>query len=862
MTTVLVDNKLLLVLVCTLGLAVEAGAQTANDAAAQPFNAQTERPATGTIPRSAYPIAPVHPPARKQPGIALGDFLLLPEFAARLGYDDNVFATPSDEKEDVLAIFSPSMALKSNWRRNRVQLNAGGDFGRYNRFTSENYNDYYFDGSGRLDLTRRANLFGGGGYSYNHEARTSPDVVNGTEPTVYTDTHGFVGSALQLGKVSLRLGANASRLNFSNVPSSTGLIFNDGRDRTALQAGARILYAASAQLQPFVQGNYDRRLYVTAEDAAGYRRDSSGYRLAVGLRFQPGPNLEGEALAGILHQRYADARFSAITRPDFGLRLAWRRSAVSTLGLFADRRLEETNLAGSAGYVSTRTGVNMERSITSRWDISAHIAFMNNAYQDVTRTDRVTDTGLGLSYQITPHLALEAEYRLLNRDSDDPAADYFSNQLFVGIRSRIYPVPPAPYSPPVASAAGSTEGLRIAGAYFGTQAIYGSLDTSLSGVRGEGTESAGYGNSGASYGLFAGYGFMHKRWYWGLEAHAANSNTDWTHDKPGGRVFSVEKHQSYGVDARLGYLLDTGALLFTRFGGTWSGFETRYQLDATSPAVRSDDTVFGRRYGLGVDVPLSSHLFMRMGYTYTDYNSYSVDYGEGTETFANSAGLFSVGLGWMLEGHDIAAPRRRSPSLNIDGFYAGVTAGYGSLNSPFYADQTQSSGPPTTLAADFSSHGMTSDVFAGYGITVHHLYLGLEADSEVGKANWAHSRQLGGRSFSVSNKGDQALKVRLGWALDNGTLFYAYFGRVRSKFHTTYIKGNNAAYWIADDNKEIGNRYGLGVDIPLTQAFFLRLDYSYTHFDPYQFTTEQSFPDTVRLTNNETLFRIGLGFRL
>lgn len=845
-----------------MGIMAVPGVQAASADSSESLTTQTERPATGTVPSSAYPTPPPGPAERKRAGIPVGSFLLLPELVTRVGYDDNVFATPTNEKEDALAIFSPSLLLKSNWRRNQLRLNAGSDIGRYNRFTSENYNDYYFDGSGRLDLTRRANLFGGGGYSYNHEARTSPDAVNGSKPTVYTDTHAFAGSAFGVGKISVRVGGSASRLNFSNVPSSTGTIINDDRDRDVAQAGGRLSYDLNARLHPFVQGNYDRRLYIMSEDKFGYHRDSSGYRVAAGLRLNFRPNVEGEVLAGFMHQSYADPRFSAVNKPDFGLRLAWRKSAASTLGFFVDRRLEETTVAGSAGYVSTRLGVNMERSLTHKWSVNAHAAVMNNDYQDIRRTDRVTDTGVGFAYRITPHVALEADYRLLNRDSDDPTADYFSNQVFLGVRSLLYPLPSEPYAPVLgARGKGPTEGLDISGLYFGAETGYGSLNTDLSGARGEGTESAGYGDSGASSDLFAGYGFMHNRWYWGLEAHGDTSDADWSHEKPGGRIFSVEKHQGYGADARLGYMLNTGALLFTSVGGTWTQFETRYQLDATSPYVRSDDTVFGRRYGLGVDVPVSSHVFVRMDYTYTDYNKYSVNYGPASETFDNNEGLFRVGLGWMLAGHDISAPIHRSPVAKAGGLYAGAAVGYGSLNTPIHADQTQSSGPPTTLDADFSNQGMITNVFAGYGFTLDHVYLGLEVDSDIGKANWAHTRQSGGRSFSVDKKGDQGVNLRIGWALDNGTLFYAHVGKVRTKFHTTYVKGNNSAYWISRDDKETGNRYGVGVDVPLSQALFMRLDYSYTHYNPYQFTTQQAYSDSVRFDNNETMFKLGFGFK-
>jgi outer membrane immunogenic protein len=39
------------------------------------------------------------------------------------------------------------------------------------------------------------------------------------------------------------------------------------------------------------------------------------------------------------------------------------------------------------------------------------------------------------------------------------------------------------------------------------------------------------------------------------------------------------------------------------------------------------------------------------------------------------------------------------------------------------------------------------------------------------------------------------------------------------------------------------------------------MDYSYTDYDDYGFTTAHGSPDSMRFENAETLFRLGLGAR-
>ena len=97
----------------------------------------------------------------------------------------------------------------------------------------------------------------------------------------------------------------------------------------------------------------------------------------------------------------------------------------------------------------------------------------------------------------------------------------------------------------------------------------------------------------------------------------------------------------------------------------------------------------------------------------------------------------------------------------------------------------------------------------------------------------------------------------------NGGLLYARVGAVQTRFNTIYNRGSNTANWVDRSDKLGGTRVGLGAEVPVATSAFVRMDYSYTRYgDSVDFVTTHATPDAMRFENSESLFRLGLGFRL
>ena len=383
----------------------EKKAQTASEAAeVKPLPDDTARPAV----------------KRTEPGYYLGSFQFLPRITLSGAYDDNIFATDSNTTTDFVSVVSPDISINSVWDKHSLRIKAGTDVGRYWDTPSENYEDNWFNFTGRYDISDQTNIFGGLGYVFDHEGRDSPDNnQSGINPTTYTSRDLHVGLSHETDAVSLRLGTTYEDLDYDNVPRTTGVLVNDDRDRSLLGFGVRMARKIPGGTELFVQGTYDVRDYEESKDQNGYRRSSDGYRAAAGIKRALGKWGDIEAYAGILSHDFNDSRFDRVSEPDFSAELNLFPATGYRLTAELDRSLNETTQAGASSILDTSLNARLERSFSEKLLGHVLLGYGHSDFLDIDREDDLLTAGLGLKYFLTRQLYLAADYRMFRRDSND-----------------------------------------------------------------------------------------------------------------------------------------------------------------------------------------------------------------------------------------------------------------------------------------------------------------------------------------------------------------------------------------------------------------------------------------------------------
>lgn len=861
-----------------------------------------------TPPNPLDPVQQVSHTVKKEEdkgGIAWGSFLLYPEVAATVMYDDNVYASRKNELSDVILTTSPELRVKSNFNRHSLDVGTGVNMNRYRRFTNENTNDSWVYGKGRIDLTDSMNVYGGASLARDHEDRSSSDANeilqanNLAEPTRFTNLSGNAGMYLEvMDRLSVRLGVSSTELNFEDTPLTGGGIYSsDYRDRKETLSGGRLTFKASDTTNLFVQGMTDHRQYDTNTPA--FNHNSHGFNAAVGMEIKPSNTLSAEAYVGKIHQKYDDSRLDTVDATDYGLNVKYKTTPWTTLTLDLDRSLEETTIADSSGFINTALTGRVKHNLSRDLSLSGSLTRQWSKYNDIDRQDIYTGAGVGVKYYLSNAVYTGADYQYRHRNSTATTslptfmapvhyADYDNNLVYVTVGTdfgtRAQSTTPA-FTYPSWSLFAAPFNNTLTGFYLGATLGVNSISDANYGLRDDLTNANNYDNgefsdTGILAGLFAGYGKMlDKHFYLGLEAEYDRSSDELDHDHINDLYFAIGQTDSFALSIRPGYMLDNGALFYGRLGWASTNFSNQVRAvdDTTAIAytVDEDKRMDGFRLGLGTDVPMGNNLFMRMDYAYTQYHDYSIPVYNSTGTLLHndtvdmSNGAFKLGLGWNFGGSESPAQVASVNPDYLDGLYVGAMIGHGAINSELdtlhNAGSTDITKPETRLVATFGNEGFTGGAFLGYGHTFGQWYLGAELEAEAATFGWHHDRTVsgeGGRDYYVHKKGGFGESIRLGYVLKNGSMLYGRVGRVETKFNSLYLRGASSGNpkYIDQDNDLLGCRVGLGTEIPFNKSLFMRMDYSYTNYESYGFITGHGDPDIVTYNNDESLFRFGLGY--
>lgn len=158
------------------------------------------------------------------------------------------------------------------------------------------------------------------------------------------------------------------------------------------------------------------------------------------------------------------------------------------------------------------------------------------------------------------------------------------------------------------------------GFYIGAQAGYGMTDMEVNDRNGGNLLNGNMHADGILGGVFAGYGFMSDRVYFGLEADFEYSDVDqkMTYD---GDSFRAEKEYGFSVSGRLGYEIVDNAMVYFRLG--YNGSEYEFKEVSGGVTTKKDDFLNGFELGLGAEMMIHDNVTMRLEYKHTFFEDMS-----------------------------------------------------------------------------------------------------------------------------------------------------------------------------------------------------------------------------------------------
>ena len=370
-------------------------------------------------------------------GLRAGSFFFYPELTVGALFDDNAFATDDDEEDDLAAILSPRIRAQSNFSRHALGLEVGGDFARFEENDELNYDDFYAQGTGRLDITREDILSANLGARRLHEDPSDPDAVQGGDDvTKFWQDTASLSYRHNFARLFTVLGGDFARYDFQDNDD----LNQDDRDRNQYATRLRVGYEVSPRIAAFVQGLYDIRRYDETPDDQGFDRDSEGFSVRGGTEIDITSILFGEVSAGYTYRNYDDSELDSVDGIGFGGKLTWNVTPLTTVILDGEGDIKETTVGGGDGASANfqkSVLLDVTHELLRNVLLNANVGYIRDDFEGVDRSDDTLRAGAGVSYLLNRHLALEATYDFSTRDSDVETAEYTRNRVLLALTGKL-----------------------------------------------------------------------------------------------------------------------------------------------------------------------------------------------------------------------------------------------------------------------------------------------------------------------------------------------------------------------------------------------------------------------------------------
>lgn len=374
-------------------------------------------------------------------GIDTGAFTFRPFFSITQQYDSNLFGTETEESSDFITIVSPGLLIESDWTQHSLRFTARGDIGRHFSFSSENFEDFFIDVDGRLDILSGTSAFASVSYEQGHLGRSSPDSDSGSvEPRTYDRLTGYAGVARELGLISASLDTTIAWTDFDDGETLTGAtINNDDDDNLVITPGFRLGYSAIPGNEIFVQSRFVQTQFSNPTEDGGPDRDNWGVDFIVGATKNFSDVWIGELSIGYAPRYFDDAALEAVdgvTGLVGEMSLLWNPTATTSVIGAVSRTVSATTTDGASAVSTVASRLTFEQEVTRQLLLDATFGYSHDDYVGASRVDNTYRVGAGLEYSLNRWVSLGADYGYLNRRSNEDDSSFERHSVGLGVTLR------------------------------------------------------------------------------------------------------------------------------------------------------------------------------------------------------------------------------------------------------------------------------------------------------------------------------------------------------------------------------------------------------------------------------------------
>jgi hypothetical protein len=370
-------------------------------------------------------------------GLRAGTFSVYPKVDLDLGYEDNIFASETNEQSDTIYRIAPRVDAASQWSRHSLTAFARAVITRYSDFETENNDSWSVGANGRLDVTREAVLGGGLEYGREIEPRTASSSPGSlAEPVRFDVLRTYATATRTFTRLRLSARADLRKYDYEDVRSVSGAILEqDYRDQTNYEFTGRGDYAVSPALAVFGSVSLNNREHETTSNPLIPNRDSSGYNILAGVDFELGELTRGFASVGYIEQTFDSAIYGELSGISSSVSLEYFPSPLLTLGGTINRSVSDSGIIGVAGFLVTNAEIRADYEFRRNIIIGSRLGYTQEDFESLDVVNDRWYAGLRATYLLNRRLGLTASYDYETRNADErfPIGDFDANRFLISV---------------------------------------------------------------------------------------------------------------------------------------------------------------------------------------------------------------------------------------------------------------------------------------------------------------------------------------------------------------------------------------------------------------------------------------------
>jgi hypothetical protein len=367
-------------------------------------------------------------------GIPLGAFTAFPSLGAAVATTDNIFASATAAKSDIVYSIQPELVIKSNWSRNELQLYLRGDREQAQKFGTESTSSYQAGLSSQLTagdgkLVTTADV---GRYVEPRTSTTGP--IGSRRPIEYNLAQASLTAEYAFNRLRISNRLDLQKYDFLNGRTTSGtLVFQHDRDVATAVYTARLDYALTPDTSLFILGAVNKRDYDLGRPQVSLDRDSRGIEAAAGSRFSLSSLVRGEFQLGYLDQDYDDPALERVKGFGTKASVEWLPTELQTVTLSASRAVRDATIPGSSGFLAGDYTIQGDHEFLRNLIVTARANFGQDSYQGVDRTDVRRSLFASANYLVNRRVGILLSYEHLNQQSKGNAAgpEFTINRLML-----------------------------------------------------------------------------------------------------------------------------------------------------------------------------------------------------------------------------------------------------------------------------------------------------------------------------------------------------------------------------------------------------------------------------------------------